>query len=196
MLSRALLVSLVFGVSVGCSTEVARGPAERAGSAAVTDGPGSTATPSPTQTEPTVAPATGPKLTFRRLDEPVLTARLPDDSWRLTSDQLSRLSPRSGETYLIDGFVVTESGEADLQGYVRGQKEIYAAAGRFPERGEDRVVDGVEGLILEESGKRGLLYQYAAQQGKALLTLRFEFSKDSAKSRAWIESVLAGAEWL
>lgn len=196
MLSRALLAVLVLSLSVGCATDDEEAPAGPSGSPAASPvDPAPSPEATPTQTEPEVTPATGPELTFRRLDEVVLTARLPDGAWRLTSDEISRLTTGSGETYLIDGFVTTVSGEADMGAYVKAQKETYAARGQFPERGEDRVVDGVEGVTLEESGKDGLFFQYAAQQGKAVVTLRFDFSKDTSRTRAWIESVLASAEW-
>lgn len=203
MLSRVLLATLVLVLSAGCASDNVDGdpPASPGGSATSSPAtPGaSTSEPPATPSEPPVpdvVPADGPKLTFSNLDQKVLTLKLPNDMWQATGDESSILSTRSGKTYFIDGFANTLVEDADMGAYLRSQKEIYTARGQSPKRGEDRTVDGIEGVTLQESGKDGLFFQYGAQNGTALLTLRFEFPTDTPKDRAWVESVLASAEWL
>ena len=87
-------------------------------------------------------------MTISRLGEPVFTVNLPDDTWRLTGDSTSIATGPMGETYLINGFANTiydEPADFDLSAYVASQQEIYNASDDFPERGDDRVVDGVTG---------------------------------------------------
>ncbi len=198
MLSRIVLVALVLGLAGGCASDEAGSPGgESAPSASGPADPGATSEVAPSEpATPEVAPATGPSITIRRIDEPVFTASLPDDKWRLSSEDFAVFSTRLGERYTISGFANTVIGQANMRSYLRFQRETYAPSDQFPERGEDRVVGGVEGVTLLESTKDRFFFQFAAQKGEALLTFKFEFPKDTPRARAWVESVLASARWL
>lgn len=66
---------------------------------------------------------------------------------------------------------------------------------RLPEGDWD--VDGLDGFVLEgvDAEGEGFYYEYGVVSGKNTVFLELQVLAPTAKSRAWIESILATVTW-
>lgn len=156
------------------------------------------ATASPTPSEPE-AEMTGPVLTLSEPEREVFRFTLPKADWDVTSDgQSGILSLPSGAAVYVSGSATLADAPVGDGYYYRNAERALPDDQRQVRRVADRTVAGVEGAVFESAGPRrsGLYYFYVARHQEALLSMRFEFPRDTTKARAWIEAVLASGEWL
>lgn len=141
---------------------------------------------------------TGPEITVTDVERDVFRFTLPGADWSLLADgQNASLSTIRGATYIGGSATVADAPVGDAY-YYRNAESALPDDERDVRRVADRTIDGVEGAVFEGSGPdRGrLYYQYVARHEESLLRLKFEFPRDNAKARSWIEAVLASGEWL
>ncbi len=170
------------------------GPTTSATSA--TSSPGSTAPAGPT-TGPTTAAAAGPELVVKDLGPPLLRLRLPDElDWRIRSggDAGSADYPGGGSID-VDAVTIVAYPENDLDYYAGITGDLSRSLGSKVERLDDRTVAGVEGFVLEARGDT-FSYTFGAIYGGSLVNLSITTPQDDARTREWIEAVLASAEWV
>lgn len=194
-----VLVAVVGATLTGCSSAGTPGGGEPSGSSMPSEGISSSGVVEPLPSEPaapTVTPATGPEVVIPDLDVDVLRFRLPEGDWRLTSGGRSGSIDTGDGTTSIGGFTSTAGLKSELGHYAKIGLQSYRGQSPEPERIENRTIDGIEGYVLEGSGKDGLIYEYGTIYEESFLVLTFDFPQDTPTARAWIESVLAGAEWL
>ncbi len=140
-------------------------------------------------TDQTAAPADGPTV-----EAGPLTYRLVDDvEWSLSRQgQSAYFSDVEGAWYVSSGEGSSSGADLDQLAEVAiGSTGLTPP----PERLDDRVVAGVPCYVFERTGKDGLYYEIGAVVGPERAYLRFEFPVDSPETRAWVEQVLASAEW-
>lgn len=63
------------------------------------------------------------------------------------------------------------------------------------QRGENRVVNGVEGWTAQTVDDGQLIYVFGALHDRISFDLTFRFPEKDPSSRDWIEAVLASIEW-
>lgn len=137
----------------------------------------------------TASPADGPPV-----EAGPLTYRLVDDvEWSLSRQgQSAYFSDVEGAWYVSSGEGSSSGADLDQLADVAIESTGLTPP---PERLDDRVVAGVPCYVFERTGKDGLYYEVGAVVGPERAYLRFEFPVDSPETRAWVEQVLASAEW-
>ena len=197
--SRSAGVVLVLGLLAGCSSDPA--PDEGGGSPGPSptqtssDSTSSAATPSPAPT-PSVEPATGKKLTIPGLENDVLTFRLPEGDWYLSRAGRAGNLSTGLKSWRIDGGTIPVGDSITLDEGAQAAIENRSFGGPKLSRSDNRVVDGVEGYVVEGKDRSGFTYIYGTVVGDSLAYVQFDFANDSPKAKAWVESVLASVEWL
>lgn len=79
-------------------------------------------------------------------------------------------------------------------------KDYEVTAGDLPydpplKRGENRVVDGVEGWTAQTVENGQLIYAFGTRHNRVSFDLFFGFPKKDPRTLEWIEAVLASIEW-
>lgn len=201
-----LVLALALGLLTACSSDPSDDePAAPEPSTSITP---STSAPTETELEtesssPTVTPATGPEITLLHLDVPVLKLRLPEGAdWRIQpGDDGASTNNAAGDFVDISGFGLDTVSGKSLGFYANlvidgGKDPLYPGL----ERVEGRTVDGVTGYVAEGSAKLNgvpkFSYVFGAVYGDSHVQVDFQFARDDAEAREWIESTLASAEWL
>lgn len=153
-----------------------------------------TTSASPSEDPTPEVTATGPEVTLEgEGGGKSFTFTTPDKRWTVGVGTSQLITVKGGN--YIEGYVISVPGTRDIDSYIRDQNDLYKSRGFKLERGEDLTVDGVEGITIEASNDQGLFFQYGAQNGESFVTLVFEFPKDDATTRGWIDAVLASARW-
>lgn len=202
----SLLVAALLGPLAACSGDSSdEDPSPSPSSTADASASSTPSAPSepttPTETEPTepgVTPAAGPEIGASYLDDPVLRVRLPDDlEWRVQPGGDNASANTADGAFVDIGVraVAVVPGD-DIDDYA--DRTVARDSPLFPalERAEDREVAGVQGYVAEGTGDGKFSYVFGAVNGDAQVDVTFSFPRDDAQARAWIESVLASAEWL
>ncbi|MDE0778688.1 hypothetical protein [Nocardioides sp.] len=197
MTSRVLVQGLlVLALATGCSSA---DTTEESGS----EGPSTSVSPTPVESDPgsptpevpEVEPATGERLTVATVERDVFGFNLPEGEWRLTSSGRIGVLETPAGSWNITGGAVDGADGVSLDFLARGERQDFIGLGPKPQRRDDRVVDGIEGYVLEAGGRDGLYYQFGSVLGDNWVTVTFEFTEDSPETRGVIESVLASAAW-
>lgn len=196
---RLLAVAGALGaLAVGCGDSGDSGNSGATPTASSTTSATSTPTPSsdPTPTEsssaPTVAPADGPPIRLKSL-----TGAFPAD-FEVVGRTLG--SNSAGDTDLLtDCFIfvadVVNVGSTDFDDIVANVLVNYESQDIKPVRGENRVVDGVEGWVLEGTRKRGMVYEFGTVIGGQHVQFTFSSLKAPKDFTEIVESVLASVQW-
>jgi hypothetical protein len=190
---------LVLGLLAGCSSDPA--PDEGGGSPGPSptqtssDSTSSAGTPSPEPT-PSVEPATGKKLTIPGIEGDVFTFRLPEGDWLIGRAGRAGNLTTGLKYWTIDGGATPAFGSTTLDVGAQGAIENRSLGGPKLSRSDNRVVDGVEGYVVEGKDRSGFTYIYGTVVGDSLAYVQFDFADDSPKAKSWVESVLASVEWL
>lgn len=150
--------------------------------------------PSPTDgsSAPTVAPADGPPIRLRSL-----TGAFPADYEVV---KRTKGSNSAGDTDpLTDGFIfvadVANVGSSDFDDIVPNVLMNYEGRDIKPVRGENRVVDGVEGWVLEGTHKQEVVYEFGTVVDGQHVQFTFSFLKAPKNAMEIVESVLASVQW-
>jgi hypothetical protein len=188
---------LLLGLSACTSDSTADDPGGATTSATSAPSPAGSTGPSSPTTSPTTAPATGPELVVKDLGPPLVRLRLPDGlDWRVRSggDAASADYPGGGRID-VSAVTITAYPENDLDYYARITGDLSRSLGAVVERLDDRTVAGVEGFVLEARGDT-FGYTFGAIYGGSLVNLSIDTPRDDARTREWVEAVLASAEWV
>lgn len=162
-----------------------------------------TATSSPTETStsdssdgttpPTVAPAAGAKIRL-----PSFTGAFPQ-GWRVI-DRTEGTHSAGDTDPLTGGFVfvsdVQNLGSDDFDKIVAIVLQHYEDDKVKPVRGENRVVDGVEGWVLEGARDGAdFVYEWGTVYQGQDVHFTFEFINPPDDPMAMVDSVLASVQW-
>ena len=132
--------------------------------------------------------ATGRKVTL-----PEVSYRLPQDiRWLRTRDGASA-SSLDGLRIVFNMSYSSEDPEEAVRIAIRNSNW---SGPTEPAEQERRVVDGVEGYVLEAVDRRGFFYEYGiVQPGGDNWYFTFEMPDDGPYYRDLVESVLASVTW-
>lgn len=192
--SLAVATSLLAGCGSDDPDDGTADPSSPASSASATDDP--TATDETSSAGPDVANG-------RRVETQAVAYHLPADfDWDVKGGGTwASWSPeRSAGLWTVLQFEHNEREAKELDEIAR--TSLGSARRDYPatERVENRVVNGVEGWVLEYHGKTSFgspefRYEFGAVTGSYWTTFNFSFPKDNAQTRAVIDSLLASIEW-
>jgi hypothetical protein len=155
--------------------------------------PTETETTESTESTATVAPADGKPISL-----PSLTGAFPA-GWRIV-DRTSGSSSAGDTDPMTGGFIFISDlknlGSEDFDEKVAIVMEHYAHDKTKPERGENRVVDGVEGWVIEgASDSTEVIYEFGTFIGGQDVHFTFSFQFAPKDAMAIIDSVLASVHW-
>lgn len=138
-----------------------------------------------------VAPATGPVMSNE-----VLSFHLPaGPEWMISGSSagVTEFTPDGAvDDYVRLALATPARDLAQVEEIIpRSRKE------RWPEtrQVENRIVNGVEGIVLVAESDELYLYEFATSYQGMLAAIRFEFTHPDATRMAWIDSMLASVEW-
>ncbi|MFW6867275.1 hypothetical protein ACOACQ_07795 [Nocardioides sp. CPCC 206347] len=185
-----LLISLASGLA-GCGDgdDKGAGPSDPP---ATSQSSGDTASGSPSSDTTAIAPATGPLV-----DDAVFSFHLPADAeWELSRGGLSAttydedlnpfrvavsvvplLSGGTAQTLDDDYELSTDQDPYDLK------------------RGENRVIDGIEGWTAQSVEEGQLIYEFGTMHSDKSFSLTFRFPQKDPRTLGWIEAILASIAW-
>ena len=148
--------------------------------------------PSESSSAPSVQPADGPPIRL-----PSLTGAFPAD---FEIVKRTRGSNSAGDTDLLtDCFIfvadVANLGSSDFDEIVDNVLVNYESQDIKPVRGENRVVDGVEGWVLEGTRKRQKVYEFGTVVGGQHVQFTFSSLEAPKDFMDIVESVLASVQW-
>lgn len=189
----------------GCGTDDADGDTPQDPTSPAASSADASETTSTESTEPTgsTESADPGAATGRRVETQLVAYRLPADiDWNVSmggrfadwwSDEMvgpwtvSQFEHLDSTPPALDSIASTS---------LRNLRRDYPSA----ERLDNRVVNGVEGWVVESNGKNSFgrsifHYEFGAVHGAGWATLNFEFPKDTPATREVIDSVLASIEW-
>lgn len=200
MRSRVCIAAVLLAALAGCSgnDDPTADPSDPASSSAASEASGSDSATNTTDA-PDVAPADG-----RLIRGDLFSYRLPRGDWDLLMGGRSayRSDPKLGGDWIISSsefeqqlaHTIDQVAPNDL----RRVRQDHPDARRI----DNRTVNGIEGWVFEAHGKNeygqpSFFYAYGAvaPDGASLVSLSFEFPKDTPQTREAIESVLASVEW-
>lgn len=172
----------------GCSDDGQGAGPDDTPSSGATASSGSSATASET---PSVEPATGKAMSSDRV-----AMHLPAEvDWTITR------KGRSGHHLSEDGTIysvfIGSGGEGfdSLEEVSRTALSVIRETRPSAQLGDDRTVAGVEGITVSAEDDRGYYYQFGTTRDGFEVSITFQFPVKDAAGEAWIESVLASAEW-
>jgi hypothetical protein len=193
--ARVLAVAGVLGALLAGCGDSPSPDAEPSGSA----GPSSTepeageSTPQDSSSAPTVAPAEGKPISL-----PSLTGAFPA-GWRVVERTTG--SNSAGDTDVMTGGFIFISDLKNL-GSENFQKKVdivllrYADAKKKPVRGPNRVVDGVEGWVIEGATDGSeLIYHWGTFINGQDVHFTFSFQNAPKDAMEIVDSVLASVQW-
>lgn len=194
MVPRPLLVLLILSglLFSGCK-DGDRPDADPSKPPTTTQSSSDAASDSPSSDTTAIAPADGPVLT----EAGVFTLHLPaDGDWQIRSGGISAtafdddLNPLNVTTSVVP-LQAGQTGEdldADYDGRTIGG--LYAWT-----RGENRVLDGIEGWTAETVDDGKLIVGFGTIHERQSFSITFSFLEKDPRSREWIEATLASIEW-
>lgn len=156
------------------------------------------ATEPPTE-EPSVAPATGPELVISHFEDETFRIRLPEGPrWDVSSSGEVASFVDGAGSWTVSGGAVTSAGPSKgLDFYARNAIRMLRSLDGSAERQADLTIDGVEGYVVEgRNVVDSFVWEYGGVVGDSFLYLKLEVPRDTPKVRAWLESMIASAEWL
>lgn len=189
---------LLVGALAGCSSDDPEGGTADPSSPSATDDPSASEPSSSEETSTGPEDATGP-----RVETQTVVYHLPEDiDWDLDGGGTFASWSPEGSAALWSVFQF-EHNEREVKDLEEVARTAFASARReepATERVENRVVNGVEGWVLEYHGKSSwgrpeFHYEFGAVTGTYYTTFNFNFPKDNAQTRAVIDSLLASIEW-
>lgn len=189
--------ALLVGVLAGCDSDASGGGTadpSSPSSGAATDDP--TATEGSTPSGPDAA--SGP-----RVESQTVVYHLPEGiDWNLDGGgTFAWWSPEgSAAMWSVLQFEHNEREAKELDAIARTNLAGARRENPTTERVENRVVNGVEGWVLEYHGKNSFgspefHYEFGAVTGTYWTTFNFDFPQDNPRTRAVIDSLLASIEW-
>lgn len=184
----------VLAIGCGDSDEPEATPTASSSGAVATSSPSPSGDPTPTDgsSAPTVAPADGPAIRL-----PSLTGAFPA-GWEI-SDRTKGSNSAGDSDPLTGGFIfvadIVNIGSTDFDDIVDSVLVNYENRDVKPVRGEDRVVDGVEGWVLEGTHKRELVYEFGTVLDGQFVHFTFTFLNAPRNAMDIIDSVLASVRW-
>lgn len=201
MRARVCIATALLLALTGCSgnDDPGAGPSDDPETSSVASEPsGSEASDGSTTTEdPGVEPADGPLVKGQ-----FLTYRLPGGmKWDRSPGFAFAFDPKTGGQWSISLAETPENIPHTVDDIARNALDVSRDTYSDLRRLDDRTVDGQQGWVLESHGKKGgslpvFFYQFGAvPDGKSYAYLSFEFPKETAETRAAIESVLASVRW-
>lgn len=192
--SLAVAASLLAGCGSDDPEEGTADPSSPGSSGSTTDDP--TATEETTSTGPDAASG-------RRVETQAVVFHLPADiDWDVKGGGTwASWSPEnSAALWTVLQFEHNEREVKELDEIARTALSSARREEPATERVDNRVVNGVEGWVLEYHGKNSFgtpefHYEFGAVTGTYWTTFNFDFPKDNAQTRAVIDSLLASIEW-
>lgn len=190
----ALLV--VSGLLLSGCKDGDRPAADPSGTSSTSQSTDSTASGSPSSGAPSDAPtaADGPVI-----EDDVFSLHLPAEAeWELRRGGLSataydeELNPFDVATSMVPLQAGDSSEDIDYDFETSTGHTSYDPPLR---RGENRVLDGVEGWTAETVDDGQLIYAFGGMHDRQAVKITFSFPKKDPRSRAWIEATLASLTW-
>lgn len=153
-----------------------------------------TASGSPSAGTPEVEPATGPLV-----EDDFFSFHLPADAeWDLARGGLTAVTYDEE----LNAFDVSTS-VVPLQAGSSGKdldRDFASSTLSDPydpprKRGDNRVVDGIEGWTAQTVQDGQLVYSFGTMHARHSFGITFSFPRKDPRSLAWIEAVLASIQW-
>jgi hypothetical protein len=190
------VVALLSGLSGACGDSDGPDASPTASASSSTSAPTTEATPTQstaTESAPTVAPADGKPIVL-----PTLTGAFPA-GWTLIERNSGSTS--AGDTDVTTGGLVYVSdlknfGSEDFDEKVAIVMDYYADDKTKPKRTENRVVDGVEGWVVQgASDMDQFVYEFGTFLHGRDIRFTFSFRKAPKDPMETVDSVLASIHW-